>query len=151
MSKELKTIQQVAEVIYKNLEVNKRDNGSEYYSLKDCIEWQQDIIHAAHLDRMPSDDIYDRINTVLEVLSDLDKDATEDDVREAIYQIEPDIYSSDLTKWLNSNNNNVYYLDEAIQQGATDGFKLLASAQCAYIQEIASALISAIVEYIESI
>lgn len=45
------------------------------------------------------------------------------------FDIEPDPYTSNLTEWLNSNNENVYYLTEALEQDIQDGFDLLAEAQ----------------------
>lgn len=147
----IKTIVSVAKEIYDNMEYRKRDDKSKYCCLKDHnIQWQSDIIHESHLDRMPSDDIYDRIDDILGVISDLNEDSTEDDIRDAISTIEADCYTSDLTKWLNSDNRNVYYLDEAAELGVKDGFQLLACAQSVYIQEIGNALISAIQEYIDS-
>lgn len=146
-----KTIVTVAKEIYDNMEYKTRDNGDRYCVLKDDVQWQSDIIRESHLDRLPDDDIYDRINTILGVIYELDEEANEDNIKEAIYSIEPDCYTSDLTKWLNSNNQNVYYLDEALELGCTDGFQLLAQTQSAYIQEIGNALISAIQEYIDEL
>lgn len=149
---QVKTIVSVAQEIYDNMEYKERDNKERYCCLKDHdIQWQSDIIRESHLDRMPSDDIYDRINTILGVIYDLDEEAIEQDIQEALSEIEPDCYTHDLTKWLNLDNRNVYYLDEAIQTGVNDGFQLLAIAQSNYIQEIGNALISAIQEYIDNI
>ena len=54
-----------------------------------------------------------------------------------------DVYTSDLTEWLDSNNNNVYYLGEAQKELGIqeDGFKLLAMAQYMAIDEIFSEVI----------
>ena len=145
-----KTIQTLAKEIYNNMKYKERTNGKKYCCLKNDIEWQRDIIRESHLGRMPSDDVYDRINTILGVIYELDEEANEDDIREAIYQIEPDCYTSNLTAWLHSDNRNVYYLDEALEMGCTDGFALLACAQKAYIEEIANNLVNAIQEYIEA-
>lgn len=147
----MKTIQSVAVEIYKNMIMKKRNDESKYYSLNEAIAWQQDIIRASHLDRLPSDDIYDRINTILAVLSDLDVEDNEDVARDILYTIEPDCYTSDLMIWLSSNTGNVYYLTEAIEQGVVDGIGALAMAQSCYIQDIGNDLIKAIVEYIETL
>jgi len=146
-----KTIVSVAKEIYDNMEYNTRNDKSRYCSLKKDVSWMSDIIREAHLDRFPSDDIYDRINTILSVIYEMDGDSVEDDIREALYTIEADIYTYDLTKWLNDNVENVYYLEEAQSYGKLDGFRLLMTAQKIYIQEIGNALISAIVEYIDNI
>ena len=146
-----KTIKDVARTIYDNMESRKRDDGGTFYALRDRIQWQVDIIHAAHIEgRMPSDDIYDRIHDAVDVLSELDADADEDAAQERIQEIEPDVYTSDLTAWLNSHNGNVYYLDEAIAAGYTDGFAALAYAQSCYISEIANATLAGILDYIEN-
>ena len=147
----MKTIQQIAAEMLDNLELKTRDDGSRFYAEKTTIEWQQDIIRGAHLDRMPSDDIYERIYNILERLSELDEQADEDEARDTIYEIEPDCYTSDLTKWLHDNINNVYYLEEAISQGATTGFDLLAIAQQIYIQEIGNDLLNGITEHISEL
>ena len=147
-----KTIVTVAKEIYDNMEYKTRDNGDKYCILKNDIEWQREIIRESHLNRFPSDDVYDRINTILSIICELADDATDDDIREAVYSIEADIYTNDLTKWLNNNNNNVYYLDDAIASACSkDGFQLLAFAQSTYIQEIGHALINAIQEYIDGL
>jgi len=147
----MKTIQSVAETMYKNLEQNTRDDGSKYYSLKDREEWQVDIIRESHLDRMPNDDIYDRINDILSVLADMDAEACEDDAQDVISGIEADIYTADLTTWLASHNANVEYLDEAQGIGSEGGSDLLMTAQWLYIQAIGQALLSGIVEYIDGL
>ena len=146
-----KTIQTVSKEIYDNMEQKTRKDESKFYCLKNEVQWQQDIIHESHLDRMPSDDIYDRINTILGEIYEMDVDVTEDDIRERIYEIESDVYTSDLTAWLHSDNRNVYYLDNALENGVSDGFQALSYAQTCYIQEIASALVNAIQNYIESV
>lgn len=151
MEKKQKSIQSVAQEILDNLETKTRQDGSQYIAPKDTIEWQQDIIREAHLDRMPNDDTYERIYNILDKLAiDLDDDANEETAREMIYEIEPDVYTSDLTSWLNDNNNNVYYLTEALEQmEIKDGFQLLQVAQGLYIREIANVLIGEIVKHIE--
>jgi len=50
---------------------------------------------------------------------------------------EVDIYTSNLTKWLNQSPSHVYYLTEALEEnGIKDGFQLLALAQYRAIEEI---------------
>ena len=47
------------------------------------------------------------------------------------------VYTSGLTEWLNSNNNNVYYMTEVSEEyGETDGFKILQQAQYKAIDEL---------------
>lgn len=144
----MKTIQQVSREILDNMEYSKRDNDSKYCHLKEDIQWQQDIIRAVHLDRFPNDDIYDRINTILHLFVDAEIDS---DLGDLLYEIEPDIYTNDLTKWLNNHIENVFYLDEALKECEhNDSFKLLAMAQHCYIVDIGQALLTAIDKYIEA-
>jgi len=52
-------------------------------------------------------------------------------------QVEADIYTSDLTEWLNSSNYRVEYLETAVKEyGATTGFDILIYAQYAEKSEI---------------
>ena len=144
------TIQTVAEEMYNNLERKTRKDESVFYACKESIEWQTDIIHKAHGEYMPNDFIYDTIHTVLSNISDLGVDSTEEEAQEVIYQLEPDCYTANLTAWLHDNNNNVYYLTEALETGVTDGFQALAIAQQIHIQEIAGLLVQGIIDYIEA-
>ena len=148
----LTSINKVAESIYSNLELKTRNDGTEFYSLKDDISWQRDIIYKAHLDRLPDDTIYSKINDFCELLADLDDDATEDDAMEVIYNnSDADIYTSNLTSWLNEDNNNVYYLTEVLEEmQITDGFQALSMAQSRFFEEIGIALIGGINEYLNS-
>lgn len=146
-----KNIGTIATEILENLEQKKRDNdGSYFYCPKKDISWQRGIIFNAHLDRMPNDDIYNRIYDILESIQDIE---TEEEAQERLYEIEPDIYTNDLTAWLNDNINNVYYLTEALEEGLDikDGFKLLMYAQSKYIQEIGQTLIQGIIEHLETV
>ena len=146
----MKTIKTVAQEMLDNLETRKRDNGDSFICTIETIEWQQDIIRGAHLDRMPSDDIYNRIYEILDVLSGIDDDADEDTARDEIYTIGADDYTSDLMKWLSDHGQNLYYADEILKEGNTlDFFNLLQMAQLRYIEEIANELLSGIVKYIE--
>ena len=60
----------------------------------------------------------------------------EDEVMELIDR-NVSVYTSDLTNWLNENQNNVYYITEAQEENPqTDGFKILQSAQFKAIEEL---------------
>jgi len=141
------TIQETAQQMYDNLELAKRDDGSEFYRTKETVDWQREIIFNAHLDRMPNDDIYSRIyNLLSDVIDNSDRD--EDEIRDLVYEQEADCYTSDLTNWLNSDNRNVYYLTEALEEfEIKDGFALLEVAQKRYIEDIGNSLISGIIEH----
>lgn len=64
--------------------------------------------------------------------------------------IEADVYTSNLTEWLNSKNSRVYYLTEALEEiELKDGFKLLAYAQTREIEEVYQMGFEVIQKYIE--
>ena len=52
--------------------------------------------------------------------------------------LEPDVYTSGLTEWLNSSSARVFYLSEALNAwgGAVDGFQLLGQAQLQEMLEV---------------
>jgi len=150
----METIQTIAEEMYNNFESAKRKDDTIYYRTKKDIDWQRDIVYEAHLDgdRLPNDDIYNRIDTFLSIFSGLDEDATEEDFRELIYEAEADCYTSDLTSWLNANNNNVYYLTQALEEfEAKDGLQALSIAQKQYIEEIGNGLLNGIIKHLEAV
>jgi len=102
-----------------------RDDGEEFWLVKDDRpEELKELIHEAHGDMMPDDHRYEFI---LESLTAL---ANYEDPDDAIEGIESDVYTSDLTSWLNSRNDRTYYLTEAIEEyGVKDGFDALSLAQ----------------------
>lgn len=149
MEVKTRTILDVAGEMYNNMEYAKRSNGDKYIKCIKDVGWQRDIIIKAHGDRFPNDDIYERVYNILGVLMEC---VIYEDLEEAIYGIEPDVYTHDLTAWLHDHIENVYYLTEVLEEfgGDMNGFQLLTIAQSKYIQEIGQALISGIEEYIES-
>lgn len=101
------------------------DNASE--DLKDSVR-------KAHGDRLPSDWVFDKYHSILDAM--LQYNDIEDNQSEIVDGL-VDVYTGNLTEWLNSNNNNVYYLTEAIDQyEIKDGFRALATAQSLAIDEI---------------
>lgn len=103
-----------------------------------------DAIHEAHGDRLPDDYIYQWFKDILSDLSDYSIE-TQEDIDEAMGEIidsNISVYTSDLTEWLNTNNNNVYYLSEVLDEYGSelDGFQLLSIAQSKAIQEVFDAI-----------
>ena len=146
-----KTIQQVSKEMLDNFKQKERKDKSKFYCNKKEIDWQKDIIYKAHLNRMPNDDMYKRIYFMLDSFANTDEDYDKDSIQETIYEIESDCYTADLTNWLHDNINNVYYLTEALEEmEIKNGFQLLQAAQQKYIQEIGTALLEAIAEYVEN-
>ena len=82
---------------------------------------------------------FEEIRTQLE---DEEKDLNDIDLYESI-DSEVDVYTYDLTKWLNSNVNNVYFLTDVLTEYETkDGFQLLTQAQHKAISEIYNEVLS---------
>ncbi len=75
-----------------------------------------------------------------------DIDEVEDVLLDAIDR-EVDIYTSNLTSWLNQSASHVYYLTEVLEEdGIKDGFQLLAFAQFRAIEEIWRGVLGLVLE-----
>ena len=138
------TIQEVAQEMLDNMETKTRTNGRDYRVNKIEIAWQKDIIRKAHGDKLPDDYVYDFIYEALCALAECSA-GDEDD---AILQIEPDVYTSELTAWLNSRCDRVEYLTEALEEGAADGFNALMTAQGKEKSEVGYLVLAGIRDYI---
>lgn len=124
----------------------KRTDGQRYVYLDDkASEKLKDSVHQAHGDLLPDDWIYGTYADLMQKVSEYDL-KTIDDLENVRYEIVDscvDIYTADLTKWLASNINNVYYLGEASREyGSMDGFQLLAVAQYKAIDEVMNEVFS---------
>lgn len=143
--------QKIIEAMQNNLIEKEFDNGIKRLIVKnDAPSWVAEIIHDAHDTSMPRDDVYDVIGRVVDHLYNNDVEDI-DEARESITEIEPDVYTHDLLKWLSSNLGNVDYLGQAAEIGITDGFQLLAYAQTLFIQEIGDSLLNSIENYMDEI
>jgi hypothetical protein len=144
---ETKVISLIKEINH-NLTSSKRTDGTSYTHLKDGRpQWMRDAILAAHGGRLPNDQVYRMIDRIVSTLSECKNDG---EIEESLISIEPDIYTSDLTEWLNDRNDNVYYLTQALEESDTkDGFQLLSYAQAIFIREIADGLIHALNEIVD--
>ena len=93
--------------------------------------WLTDLILAAQGDMMPDDYRYKFIEDALEIIAEADDNSLD------CPEIEADIYTSDLTKWLHSRNDRVYYLTEALETFVMrDGFVALQFAQIIEKEEV---------------
>ena len=106
-----------------------------------------EVIHRAHGDEGPNDTIYGFVEKAANAIWSADAN-DEDSASDAIYEIESDIYTSDLTAWLHESPSHVYYLNEALEEygDIRDGFQLLGLAQSKQIQEVGQALLSVLLE-----
>jgi hypothetical protein len=109
----------------------------------------KDLCFTAHSGMLPDDFIYSRIVEALYCLIER-KPEDEDKARECLYELEADIYTSDLTAWLNSSNNRVYYLTEALEEFRfKDGFNALMAAQKLEIDEISNSVLNYIIRNLD--
>jgi hypothetical protein len=121
------TVHSLAREMYEAFESDKRDNGDTFWKLKDgSPEWMKDVCFQAHKDgspgimgepgqgaMMPDDYRYEFIFEAVSSIEEADEDADLDEVRD---EIEADIYTYDLTKWLNSRADRIGYVDEAVSE-----------------------------------
>lgn len=136
--------------MYDNIVLKERANKTKFWITKETIEWQQNIIREAHMGRFPGDYEYETIWNILATFSDNDIGNVEV-AREQLYEIEPYIYTHDLTAWLHNSSGNVYYLTEALEEyQTTDGFEALRLAHHKFIMDVGDHLLNAIEEYLEN-
>lgn len=138
------TIESIATEASKHFIRKTRDDGETYYCCDDTTpEWITDMVYEAHGDKLPDDYVYNWIDSVLSHIAD---GMTEDDIHEYI-DSEVDCYTSGLTTWLNSRNDRIYYLTQALEEHEpTDGFNALAIAQYEEIQEVFLSVLNSIQE-----
>lgn len=116
-----------------------------FYVLKDDADKKlHDSVMEAHGNRLPCDFVYRTYHDLLGSISDYSIETMDDleEHRSEIVDSQVDCYTSGLTEWLNESNYNVEYLGEAVSNGATEGFDILAQAQYCAIDEIMSEIIS---------
>jgi hypothetical protein len=107
----------------------------------------KELIRSAHGESLPDDYIYEFISDALDLIAECE---TEEEVEERICEIEADVYTSNLTAWLNSTNSRVYYLTEALTEfEAKDGFNALMIAQSLEKQEVARSVLNSLRELVE--
>lgn len=103
------------------------ETGSEYEELREIIhsyEIKLDDYQLKWLDEAFNDLLYGVDEEILTTL----------DIADFEFNIEADCYTSDLTEWLDSDNERVYYLTEVLETyELKDGFELLRYAQ--YIEK----------------
>ena len=109
----MKTIVTLAKELQAQMTTSERNDGTKYYHLID-----------GHPEWMT-----DVIHGVL---------------REAIFErTEADVYTSNLTAWLNARNDHVYYLTEALEEmEIKNGFQALMAAQQRHKEEVALDLVN---------
>lgn len=101
-----------------------------------------EAVYKAHGDRVPNDFIFSKFWEILQSLEGYEIHSIDDveEYRGEIVGSCTDVYTSNLTEWLNSSVYNTDYLDEAVKEfGATDN--ILGTAQYMAIDEIYSEVV----------
>jgi len=142
-----KTVSELAKEALEWFETGTRDSGEEFVKTKDGRpEWLTNLIFTAHGGMVPDDHRYKFIKDALQYISDQDEDADLD-----CPEIKADIYTSDLTKWLHSRNDRVYYLTEALEEyEIKDGFQALYLAQLCERGEVYDSVLNSLRELCEN-
>lgn len=121
-----------------------RPSGQTLVTLKDgSPDWVRDLVHKAHGAMMPDDHRYAMVDQALDTIAEL---TDGDDAQEALSNVEPPVYTSDLTRWLASSVQRVAYCDEAADDlGAPDS--LVAFLQYGWtveFNEVASSVLTSL-------
>jgi hypothetical protein len=112
------TVQTLAEQVYSAFIKDKRTNDNEFLKLKDgSPQWMTDLCHACHRTgqgvwdvMLPDDWRYAFIHEVAGIMSEANADDLD------CPNLEPDIYTHELTSWLNSRADKFGYCE-----GLVDG------------------------------
>ena len=100
-------VQELATKYLKHFKQKKRDNGETFYCLDGrAPQALKDLVQSAHDRMFPDDFRYSFIHDALIMFSE------QEDVEDAISNIEPDCYTSDLLRWVSSHHNRIGYVDE---------------------------------------
>lgn len=129
----------------KQFDEGTRVDGSAYTFIRESASDKlKDSVRQAHGDKLPDDWTYNTYYSLLERLGDYDlAENSIDDVRHDLVDSMVDIYTKDLTEWLNSDIRNVYYLSEVLSEhDIKDGFQALAMAQYMAIDEVMNEVIN---------
>ncbi|MFA6991923.1 MAG: hypothetical protein WC269_01420 [Candidatus Gracilibacteria bacterium] len=134
-------------------EQKKRDNGDAFYILKtETPQELRDSVRASHGERLPNNWIYEKYHDILDAFSGYTIESPDDleKNRAEIVDDLVDVYTSDLTAWLNESPHNIYFIDEAREEygPSDDAFKCLQMAQYKAIDDIASYVVSYLADQI---
>lgn len=114
-------IQELAEYANSFFEQKTRSGGDEddrFYAMKNYRPtWVREMAFAAHGDMTPDDYKYQYIVDTLDALSE--------GVNPDEPNFEPDPYNTNRTKWLASNLNRAYYVNDAVIEYGSEGTDIL--------------------------
>src|SRR4051812_19779857 len=111
-------ISKLAREAYEAFTTTQRDDRAITTTRDDAPDWVNDLVRKAHGDFLPDDWRYDCIRSALEHIAGLDAE-TERELEDEDHQFADgyvDIYTSELTAWLASNNQRVAYVNEGVEE-----------------------------------
>jgi hypothetical protein len=139
------SIQGSAQDALGHLHERTRADGSTFYSFDDSArDTYQDLAQAAHDggDILPDDYRYLFMRDALEAIAEAGEGEDLDDAIRDAADRDTDIYTHDLTSWLDSRNDRTEYVDEAMgEDGATSVFQALQLGQYHEREEVYSAVL----------
>jgi hypothetical protein len=146
---------ELAETMSACFTTGKRTSGEEYLFLNNEAEqWMKDLCYAVHKvdDVLPNDYIYSFILSALDLIAEARGAERLSEIEEDIFEIEGDIYNSDLLSWVGSNLSFSSYVDQALSEyGAKEHFNALSIGQALHKQAIAQAVLSFIDDIAEEV
>jgi hypothetical protein len=138
-------VQKLARWMHDSFEVRQSgENRSEWFLRDGSPEWMRDVIFAG------SDDTsfyyaYEFAHEAIEAIANADD---EDSIRDAFNELEPDVYTADLTAWLAENVNHVYWLTQVLEDlDIKDGLQALMAAQAEHKRHVAEQVLQALIDY----
>lgn len=133
-------IKELAEKYAGQFTTTKRGNDTIVIFTDNANKKLRDAVYKAHGDRLPNDWIFSIFSSILDAVGQYNAGTIEEleDNRGEIVDGLVDVYTSDLTAWLNESPANVYYITESQEENGatTDGFQILAMAQYKAIDEV---------------
>jgi hypothetical protein len=147
-------VHELAQKLYDALVWDERLSGEKFVKLDEEKKepWMAEAIQTVHGEKFPDDTVYEWIRRSAEALSEAEGDDLEEsDYFDVIYDMEGDVYTSDLTEWLHRRPDHVFYISEVLEEFVTysDGFTLLRDAQRQQIQEVGIALLRVLIDLVE--
>lgn len=128
------------------------------YAFKPEMVMSEDPVYSAlsdmireHISNLDEDSIYEYTVDAIDHIIEENMESADDERIDEWADSDTDVYTSDLTGWLNRGNQNVGYQTEALENfGETDGFKVLQQAQMLARQEIYKATVDTLAELINN-
>jgi hypothetical protein len=117
----------------------------QYFLRDDAPEWLHKLMYRIHkrdYDMLPDDYKYEFVVRALTALTEYD------DPYEA--ELEPDVYTNDLMRWMYSHSSRMGRVDEAIGRGAANLFEAMTAAQAEEMNEVLDMVREELEKHVES-